>query len=154
VARGKAKPKVATAVARRNLTGFMWAIAREASVDTQKAGFQVSTEGGARAPGVTPLASGPPVGGISRAGGEPSTELWTSASPIRPNLERGSSATNHSLGRTQPANIQQRQPSLERGAADQTDLKNVELGKSVLRGPCRTTWDGCAHLTTDSHINS
>ena len=28
---------------------------------------------------------------------------------------------------------QQRRPSLERGAADQTDLKNEEHGKSVLR---------------------
>ena len=50
---------------------------------------------------------------------------------------------------------QQRQPSLERGAADQTDLKNDEHGKSVLRGELTKAlrWDGFAHLTEDSHIN-
>ena len=41
----------------------------------------------------------------SRPGGEPSKTLWTSAPPIRPCLGRGSSATNHSLGGTQPADI-------------------------------------------------
>ena len=41
----------------------------------------------------------------SRPGGEPSRSLWTSAPPIRPCLGRGSSATNHSLGGTQPADI-------------------------------------------------
>ena len=50
---------------------------------------------------------------------------------------------------------QQRQPSLERGVADQTDLKNDEHGKSVLRGELTKAlrWDGFAHLTKDSHIN-
>ena len=36
-------------------------------------------------------------------------------------------------GRYPTRGYQQRQPSLERGAADQTDLKNEEHGKSVLR---------------------
>src|SRR5205807_297264 len=36
---------------------------------------------------------------------EASTTLWTSALPTRPCLGRGSSATNHSLGGTQPADI-------------------------------------------------
>jgi len=36
-------------------------------------------------------------------------------------------------GRYPTRGYQQRQPSLERGAADQTDLKNKEHGKSVLR---------------------
>ena len=37
-------------------------------------------------------------------------------------------------GRYPTRGYQQRQPSLERGVADQTDLKNEEHGKSVLRG--------------------
>ena len=36
-------------------------------------------------------------------------------------------------GRYPTRGYQQRQPSLERGAADQTDLTNDEHGKSVLR---------------------
>ncbi len=36
-------------------------------------------------------------------------------------------------GRYPTRGYQQRQPSLERGAADQMDLKNVEHGKGVLR---------------------
>jgi hypothetical protein len=36
-------------------------------------------------------------------------------------------------GRYPTRGYQQRQPSLERGAADQTDLKNEGHGKSVLR---------------------
>lgn len=36
-------------------------------------------------------------------------------------------------GRYPTRGYQQRQPSLERGAADQTDLKNEKLGKSGLR---------------------
>jgi hypothetical protein len=56
-------------------------------------------------------------------------------------------------GRYPTREYQQRQPSLERGAADQTDLKNV-TGKSVLRAELRTTWDRSAQLTEDSHINS
>jgi len=37
-------------------------------------------------------------------------------------------------GRYPTRGYQQRQPSLERGAAGQTDLKNEESGKSGLRG--------------------
>jgi hypothetical protein len=50
---------------------------------------------------------------------------------------------------------QQRQPSLERGVADQTDLKNDEHEKSVLIGELTKALrrDGFAHLTEDSHIN-
>ena len=50
---------------------------------------------------------------------------------------------------------QQRQPSLERGAADQTDLKNGEHGKSVHIGELMLAMrrEGSAHLTEDSHIN-
>ena len=36
-------------------------------------------------------------------------------------------------GRYPTREYQQRQPSLERGAADQTDLKNKKHGKSVLK---------------------
>jgi hypothetical protein len=36
-------------------------------------------------------------------------------------------------GRYPTRGYQQRQPSLERGAADQADLKNEDHGKSVLR---------------------
>ena len=36
-------------------------------------------------------------------------------------------------GRYPTRGYQQRQPSLKRGAADQTDLNNEEHGKSVLR---------------------
>jgi hypothetical protein len=49
---------------------------------------------------------------------------------------------------------QQRQPSLERGAADQTDLKHDEHEKSVLRRELMTMRrEGSAYLTEDSHIN-
>jgi hypothetical protein len=37
-------------------------------------------------------------------------------------------------GRYPTRGYQQRQPSLERGVADRTDLKNTEHGKRVLRG--------------------
>ena len=37
-------------------------------------------------------------------------------------------------GRYPTRGYQQRQPSLERGVADQTDLKHAEHGKSVLKG--------------------
>ena len=53
-----------------------------------------------------------------------------------------------------PRGYQQRQPSRERGVADQMDLKNEEHGKSVLRKELMTMrreWS--AHLTEDSHIN-
>ena len=57
-------------------------------------------------------------------------------------------------GRSSIRGYQQRQPSLERGVADRTDLTTEEPGKSVLRGRLKTpTWDGSAHLTEDSHIN-
>lgn len=49
---------------------------------------------------------------------------------------------------------QQRQPSLERGVADQTDLKNDEHGKSVLRKERVMRREKSAHLTEDSHINA
>jgi hypothetical protein len=42
-------------------------------------------------------------------------------------------------GRYPPRGYQQRQPSLERGVVDQTDLKNEEHGKSVLIGELTTT---------------
>jgi hypothetical protein len=44
-------------------------------------------------------------GRASRAGGEPSRSLWTSAPSTCPRLGRVSSATNHGLGGTQPADI-------------------------------------------------
>ena len=58
-------------------------------------------------------------------------------------------------GRYPTREYQQRQPSLERGVADQTDLKNGEHGQSVLIGELTKTLrrDGFAHLTEDSHIN-
>ena len=50
---------------------------------------------------------------------------------------------------------QQRQPSLKRAVADQTDLKNEEPGKSGRRKEELTTWgrDRSVCLTEDSHIN-
>jgi hypothetical protein len=58
-------------------------------------------------------------------------------------------------GRYPTRGYQQRQPSLERGAADQTDLTNTAPGKSGHRGELTMTmrWDRSAHLTPDSHIN-
>ncbi len=58
-------------------------------------------------------------------------------------------------GRYPTRGYQQRQPSLERGAADQTDLKNDEPGKSGLQKGTHDTMrrDRSAHLTEDSHIN-
>jgi hypothetical protein len=58
-------------------------------------------------------------------------------------------------GRYPTREYQQRQPSLERGAADQTDLKNEAHGKNVHLGELTKTLrrDGSAHLTEDSHIN-
>jgi hypothetical protein len=65
VARGKAKPKVATAIA-RELAGFVWAIAQEVTPAPSPRGVQ----GRGRAPGC--LAA-------RRPGGEPSVPLGTSA---------------------------------------------------------------------------
>jgi len=45
-------------------------------------------------------------------------------------------------GRYPTRGYQQRQPSLERGAADQTDLKNDEHRKSVLRKELTTVRPG------------
>ena len=57
-------------------------------------------------------------------------------------------------GRYPTRGYQQRQPSLEHGAADQTDLKNEEHGKSVLRKELMTmSRERSAQLTEDSHIN-
>jgi hypothetical protein len=56
-------------------------------------------------------------------------------------------------GRYPTRGYQQRQPSLERGAADQMDLQK-EPGKSGLRMELMTMRrDRCAYLTEDSHIN-
>jgi len=57
-------------------------------------------------------------------------------------------------GRYPTRGYQQRQPSLERAVADQTDLKNEEPDKSGLRSG-RTTLrrESFTRLTTDSHIN-
>ena len=57
-------------------------------------------------------------------------------------------------GRYPTREYQQRQPSLERDAADQMDLKNEEPGKSGLRKDSRTMRrENSAQLTEDSHIN-
>ena len=57
-------------------------------------------------------------------------------------------------GRYPTREYQQRQPSLERGVADQTDLKNDPHGQSVLRGERMTMRrESSVQLTTDSHIN-
>lgn len=66
VARGKAKPKVATTIA-RELTGFIWA--------------NRSDPGAAR---VVTRAIGAVRPAAARPGGEPSKTLWTSARSIRP----------------------------------------------------------------------
>ena len=57
-------------------------------------------------------------------------------------------------GRYPTRGYQQRQPSLERGVADQTDLKNEEHGQSVLKGSTTLRWDRSVRLTADSHINA
>jgi hypothetical protein len=59
-------------------------------------------------------------------------------------------------GRYPTRGYQQRQPSLERGAADQRDLKNEEPGQSGLRKGTHMTMrrDSSAQLTEDSHINA
>ena len=80
--------------------------------------------------------------------------LWTSARSIRPCLERGQLRDEPQSGRYPTRGYQQRQPSLERGAADPMDLKNGAHGKSVLRKELMTMrreWS--AYLTEDSHIN-
>ena len=58
-------------------------------------------------------------------------------------------------GRYPTRGYQQRQPSLERGAADQTDRKNDQHRKSVLRKGTHPTMrrEWSAQLTADSHIN-
>jgi hypothetical protein len=57
-------------------------------------------------------------------------------------------------GRYPTRGYQQRQPSLERGAADQTDLKDEEPGKSRLREELTSVRRArSAQLTEDSHIN-
>ena len=58
-------------------------------------------------------------------------------------------------GRYPTREYQQRQPSLKRDAADQTDLKNDEHGKSVLLRELTQTMrrHRSARLTEDSHIN-
>ena len=58
-------------------------------------------------------------------------------------------------GRYPTRGYQQRQPSLKRGAADQTDLTNEEPGKSGLKRELMMTMrrERSAHLTEDSHIN-
>ena len=74
---------------------------------------------------------------------------------ICPSLERGPLRDEQQSGRYPTRGYQQRQPSLERGAADQTDLKNEEHGKSVLARELTTMrLEWSAHLTTDSHINA
>ncbi len=58
-------------------------------------------------------------------------------------------------GRYPTRGYQQRQPSLERGVADQTDLQNEEPGKNGHGKELTTTMrrDRSAHLTEDSHIS-
>ena len=57
-------------------------------------------------------------------------------------------------GRYPTRGYQQRQPSLERGAAGQTDLNNPQPGKSGLRRYSHTMRrENSAQLTEDSHIN-
>ncbi len=49
-----------------------------------------------------------------------------------PSLERGPLRDEQQSERYPTRGYQQHQPSLKRGAADQTNLKNEEHGKSVL----------------------
>ena len=57
-------------------------------------------------------------------------------------------------GRYPTRGYQQRQPSLERGAADQMDLTNEQRGKCVLRKELTTvSRERSAQLTEHSHIN-
>ena len=57
-------------------------------------------------------------------------------------------------GRYPTRGYQQRQPSLERAVADQTDLMKDEPGTSGLRrGRTTLRRENSARLTTDSHIN-
>ena len=116
VARGKAKPKVATAIA-RELTGFIWAIAREVprAARVGDAAHQVRQVGGIAARWRT-------------------LENVMDISTTDTSVPRARQLRDEpQSGRYPTRGYQQRQPSLERGAADQTDLKNEEHGKSVLR---------------------
>ena len=57
-------------------------------------------------------------------------------------------------GRYSTRGYQQRQPSLERGAAGQMDLKHDEHGQSVLRKELTTMRrERSVQLTQNSHIN-
>jgi transposase len=115
VARGNAKPKVATAIA-RELTGFIWAIAREVPTPAAKIpGDQVRRVGGIAARWRT-LEVVMDIGTID-----------TSAPRARQLRDEPQS------GRYSTRGYQQRQPSLKRGVADQTDLKNEAHDKSVLK---------------------
>ncbi len=111
--------------------------------------------GGAGAARVSTTRSGPSGRRHRGQGGEPSRALGTSAPPIRPCLGRGQLRDAPQSGRYPTRGYQQRQPSRERGVADQTDLMNEEPGKSGHRGELMTAMrrDRSAHLTEDSHIN-
>ena len=87
VARGKAKPKVATAIA-RELTGFIWAIAREVPAPARKGrGDQIR-----------------PVGGIAVRWR--TLEVVMDISTTDTSVPRARPLRdNHSLGGTQPADI-------------------------------------------------
>ena len=110
VAPGKAKPKVATAIA-RELTGFIWAIARE--VPRRRVSPRDRSDWSA----------------ASRPGGESSRALRTAAPAPRPCLGRGQLRDEPPSGRYPTRGYQQRQPSLERGAADQMDLTHEAARK-------------------------
>jgi transposase len=109
VARGKPKPKVATAVA-RELTGFIWAIAREVPPPAWRRGVQVRQVGGIA------------VGWRTLGDVMDISTIDTSVSRARQLRDEPQS------GRYPTRGYQQRQPSLERGAADQTDLNTKEPG--------------------------
>ena len=114
VARGKAKPKVATAIA-RELTGFIWAMPGRCRRHLCS---------GAAITSVRSAASWP--------GGEPS-KTFMDISTTDPSVPRARPLRDEpQSGRYPTRGYRQRQPSPARGAADQMDLKNEEHGKCVL----------------------
>jgi Transposase IS116/IS110/IS902 family len=115
VARGKAKPKVATAVA-RELTASSGRLRRRCHRRRHKS---------------PPGDSGSVWSAVSRPGGEPSETLWTSALADTSVPRARRLRDEQQSGRYPTREYQQRQPSLERGAADQTDLNQIVEGTRV-----------------------
>jgi hypothetical protein len=125
VARGKARPKVATAVA-RELTGFIWAIARGC---TRAVGISAARIRSAWPSGIA---------GRWRTLGDVMDISATETSVPRARQLRDEPQS----GRYPTRGYQQRQPSRERGAADLMALKNEGHDTSVLKTELTTVRSG------------